>query len=119
MKPLVIALAVLVTLLGALAFHLIRGEVGTSVANESDLMAMEKARGFLSVGRFPAPSWPAEIAEVQSAENSVAFTLADGTRQQYAGFDGYGLKVVTVQPASGPTGVYVFRTEKKAAPGQR
>jgi len=112
MKPLAVVTVLLALILAGLALQLLRGEVGASFFDEEDLMAYEKSRGFVSVGRFPAPQWPAKIAEVKSSEGKVKFQLADGTLQQYAGFDGYKLKVVTVRPENGPVGTYVFRSEK-------
>jgi hypothetical protein len=78
-----------------------------------DKSAAEKAfPDWVVVGTFGS-AWPAKLLRAENGRGSIAFVRKGGTRHEYPGFDGYRLKALFFEDASGAETVLVLRSREK------
>ncbi len=87
-------------------------ETGRSFGSEADLLQFQTEAGYVFLGKFGV-KFPATVSSVQRSDHSIEFQLPDGTKHNYNGYEGYGLKVVKLNCDSGGESVFVFRTAEK------
>lgn len=78
-----IALAVLMAV-----FVLFSAGGGFFHGSQRDVVAAQKAAGFVPVGTFGKPEWPALIVDRDHGVGEVDFVTADGQPHGYRGFSG-------------------------------
>lgn len=106
-----IVLAIVCILL--IAFNLSRDlETGKGFKSEAEFLDYQNGIGYVFLGKFDA-AFPAVISAVENSRNSITFTLANGMKHNYGGFDGYALKVVRLRKLSGGETVFVLRSAEK------
>ena len=69
-------------------------------------------QGWAVVGTF-GNAWPATLRKVEEGQGSISFTRKDGSRHAYPGFDGYRMKALFFENASGAETVLVLRSRDK------
>lgn len=85
--------------------------IGQSFRNAS---AVEQAYpAFVVVGTLGAKAWPATLLRAENGRGEISFARRDGTKHVYPGFDGYRLKALFLEDASGQETVLVLRTREK------
>jgi len=83
--------------------------VGSRFSSEADLA---KAMGdFVVMGRF-GDHWPAKAVRVEEARGEIRFRAEDATRH-YPRLEGYDLRAVFLESASGEETVVALRSKRK------
>jgi hypothetical protein len=86
--------------------------LGARYTSLDQLVTDQQAAGFVRTGYF-GKHWPAEVSEIQTADDGIGFVRQDGTPHQYQGFEGYRMKMVRlIDPGKRET-VVVFRSVDK------
>lgn len=57
-------------------------------ASRPTLIAQQKSAGYVLVGTFGRPDWPAVVVDRAADHGAVSFVTADGQPHQYQGFSG-------------------------------
>ena len=92
------------------AFFWLRTENTTEYANQAELNAQQKIKGFVTVGRF-GESWPANVVEVREQDDRIEFTRSNGQPHIYQGFEGFRMKMIRLNSRSGAEVIVVYRSE--------
>ncbi len=87
--------------------------VGQEFVSLADLKSAEAASGFVPTGYF-GNHWPARVAEVLTANDSISFARQGGTKHTYRVFGGYRMKVVRLLTARQQETIIVFRSIEKS-----
>jgi hypothetical protein len=86
--------------------------IGERYASLEELVADQKAAGFVRTGYF-GKFWPARVAEIATDKNKISFVRQNGTRHNYSKFDGYKMKMVRLKAGANET-IIVFRSRVKS-----
>ena len=82
-------------------------------ASEGEFRAAQRELGYVLLGSFEDPEWPAKITSEKKAENEISFQAPNGTHHRYPGYDGYTLRVVRLMGQDGKHAVRVLRSREK------
>lgn len=78
----------LAPLVMGLVWPLLEADRWRFYGSRAALIERQKADGYVLVGSFGRPDWPALVVGRVADRGSVAFVTADGQRHQYQGFSG-------------------------------
>ena len=81
-------------------------------ANLSELKTFQEKEGYVEISHF-GNAWPAKMKREKVYHDRVAVILANQDMHDFDQFDGYKLKVVTLQGAKNAEVVVVFRSKEK------
>ena len=81
-------------------------------ANLSELKAFQAKEGFVEIGRF-GDGWPAKVKREKIYRDEVCIVLANQEMHTLEGYEGYKLKVVTLQGPRNSEIVVAFRSKEK------
>ena len=86
---------------------------GKTFAALRDAVDHYDSQGFVTQGRFEHSQWPATVVHEKESANEISFALKSGTPHTYSGYEGYRLKVVTLEDAGHGETVLVFRSKDR------
>ena len=81
--------------------------------SEGEFLTEQREQGYVLLGSFEDPKWPAKITSEKKQEDEISFRAPNGNQHRYPGYDGYTLRVVQLTGQGGTVAVRVLRSKEK------
>ena len=88
-------------------FVLFRSDGGIFHGNQRAVVLAQKATGFVLVGTFGKPKWPALVVDRDRGVDELDFVTTDGQAHRYRGFSG-AMRALHFRSLSGSSFTLVF-----------